>query len=143
MDYEMQVGTKLDNQFFESTRAVQSSEIEMLKNQCELERTQSLTVLMLSLENLRLAGYMLTGYRSMILKTVGSLAWLYSCPLIQLPLHVMNNCYDKKPTFNQGQIQFVDPITRQIYPNANTQNCTDRIKNLFQQDMQDRTLGFH
>ena len=142
MDYEMLVGTKLDYLFFESTRALQSSEFQMLKNQCEQERTQILTILMLSLENPRLAGYMLTGNRSMFLETDGSLAWLYSCPLISSPLHVMNNCYDKIPIFYKGQFQFVDPITRQTYPNANTQNCTDRIKNLFQLDMQDKDSWF-
>ena len=31
MDYEMQVGVKLDQLFFESTRALQSSEVQMLK----------------------------------------------------------------------------------------------------------------
>ena len=35
----------------------------------------------------------------------------------------------------RGQVQFVDPITRQTYTHATTQNCSDRIKNLFQLDM--------
>ena len=47
----------------------------------------------------------------------------------------MNQCYDRVPILYQGQIQFVDPITRQTQPAANIQNCTDRIKNLFQFDM--------
>ena len=47
----------------------------------------------------------------------------------------MNQCYDRIPILYQGQIQFVDTITRQTYPNANAQNCSDRIKNLFQLDM--------
>ena len=132
----------MDYPFFESTRPLQFSEIQMLKNQCEQERTQILTILMLSLENPRLAGYMLTGNRSMFLETDGSLAWLYSCPLLSSPLHVKNNCYDKIPIIYKRQIQFVDPITRQIYPNANTQNCTDRIKTLFQLDMQDKDSWF-
>ena len=33
----------------------------LLQNQCELERTQMLTILMLAMQNTRLAGYMLTG----------------------------------------------------------------------------------
>ena len=61
MDYEMHMGTKLDHLFFQSSRLLQASEIQLLKNQCEQERTQILTNLMLSLENPRLAGYMLTG----------------------------------------------------------------------------------
>ena len=47
----------------------------------------------------------------------------------------MNQCYNRIPILYEGQIQFVDPITRQTHPEANMQNCTDRIKNLFQFDM--------
>ena len=39
--------------------------MQLLQNQCERERTQILTIFMLALEKLRLAGYMLTGNRSM------------------------------------------------------------------------------
>ena len=135
MDYELQQGTKLDRLFFESSRALQASELNLLKNQCEQERIQIFTILMLSLENPRLAGYMLTGNRSMFLGTDGSLAWLYSCPQVRSPLHTLNQCYDKIPVLYKGQIQFVDPITRQTLPDALPQNCSDPIKNLFQMDM--------
>ena len=87
MDYEMHMGKKLEYLFFQSSRLLQASEIQLLKNQCEQERTQILTILMLSLENPSLAGYMLTGNRSMFLETDGSLAWLYHCPLVPSPLH--------------------------------------------------------
>ena len=135
MDYQMHMGTKLDYLFFQSSRLLQASEIQQLKNQCEQELTQILTILMLSLENPRLAGYMLTGNRSMFLETDGSLACLYHCPLVHSPLHTMNQCYDLIPILYEGQIQFFDPIIRQTHPAANIQNCTDRIKNLFQFDM--------
>ena len=135
MDYELQQGTKLDYLFFESSRALQSSELNLVKNQCEQERIQIFTILMLSLENPRLAGYMLTGNRSMFLETDGSLAWLYSCPQVRSPLHILNQCHDKIPILYKGQIQFVDPITRQTLPDALPQNCLDPIKNLFQKDM--------
>ena len=78
----MHMGIKLDYLFLQSSRLLQASEIQLLKNQCEQKRTQILTILMLSLENPRLAGYMLTGNRSMFLETDGSLAWLYQCPLL-------------------------------------------------------------
>ena len=78
---------------------------------------------------------MLTGNRSMFLETDGSLAWLYSCPQVQSPLHTLNQCCDKIPILYKGQIQFVDPITRQTLPDALPQNCSDPIKNLFQMDM--------
>ena len=47
----------------------------------------------------------------------------------------MNQCFDRIPILYEGQIQFVDPITRQTHPAANMRNCTDRIKNLFKFDM--------
>ena len=82
MDYETHMGTKLDYLFFQSSRLLQASEIQLLKNQCEQEQTQILTILMLSLKNPRLAIYMLTGNCSMFRETDSSLAWLYHCPLV-------------------------------------------------------------
>ena len=111
IDYEMHLGTKIDYLFFQSSRLLQATEIQLLQNQCEQERTQILTNLMLAPENPRLAGYMLTGNRSMFLETDGSVAWLYHCPKVHSPLHTMNQCYDKLPIPYRGQIQFVDPIT--------------------------------
>ena len=58
------------------------------------------------------------------------------------PPHVMNQCYDKIPIFYKNAIFFVDPITRQTYPDAQVQNCSDRIKNLFQFDMEDENSWF-
>ena len=132
IDYEMHLGTKIDYLFFQSSRLLQATEIQLLQNQCEQERTQILANLMLAHENPRLAGYMLTGNQSMFQETDGSIAWLYHCPKVHSPLHTMNQCYDKIPILYRGQIQLVDPITRQTYPQATTQNCSDRIKNLFE-----------
>ena len=135
LDCEMNMGTKLDYLFFQSSQLLQASEIRLLKNQCEQERIQTLTSLLLSLENPCLVRYMLTGNRSIFLETDGSLAWLYHSPLVHSPLHTMNQCYDWIPILYEGQIQFVDPITRQTHPAADLHNCTDRIKNFFQFDM--------
>ena len=135
IDYEMHLGIKIDYLFFQSSRLLQATEIQLLQNQCEQERTQILTNLILALENPLLAGYRLTGNRSLFLETDGRIAWLYHCPKVHSPLHTMNRCYDKIPMLYRGQIQFVDPITRQTYPHAMTQNCCDLIKNLFQLDM--------
>ena len=97
MDYDMHLGTKIDHLFFQSSRLLQATEIQLLQNQCEQECTQILTNLMLAPENPRLAGYMLTGNRYMFLETDGSLAWRYHCPMVHSPLHMMNQCYDKIP----------------------------------------------
>ena len=136
LDYELHQGTKLDYLFFESSKMLEGSETQLLKNLCEQERTQVLTILTLSMENPRLVGYMLTGNRSMFLGTDGSLARLYHCPLMRSPPHVMNQYYDKIPIFPKNSIFFANPITRQTYPDAQVQNCSDRIKNLFQFDIE-------
>ena len=109
MDYEMHIGTKFDYLFFQSSLLLHASEIQLSKNPCEQERTQIFTILMLSHENPRLAGYMLTGDRSMFLETDGCLAWLYHCPLVHSLLHKKKYCYDRIPIIYEGQIQFVDP----------------------------------
>ena len=113
MDYEIHLGTKIDYLLFQSSRLLQATEIQLLQNQCAQERTQILTNLMQALETPRLAGYMLTGNRSMFLETDGSLAWLYHCPMVHSPLHRMSQCYDRIPILYEGEIRFVDPITRQ------------------------------
>ena len=74
---------------------------------------KSLPNLMLALNNSRLAGYAVTGNRSMFLETDGGSAWLYHCTKVHSPLHTMNQCYDRITILYQGQIQFVDTITRQ------------------------------
>ena len=43
IDYEMHLGTKIDYLFFQRSRLLQTTEIELLQNQCEQERTQILT----------------------------------------------------------------------------------------------------
>ena len=97
IDYEMHLGTKIDYLFFQSSRLLQATEIHLLRNQCEQERTQFLINLMLALQNPCLAGYMLTGNRSIFRETDGSVAWLYHCPKVHSLLHTMNQCYDKIP----------------------------------------------
>ena len=97
---------------------------------------------MLSMEHPRLAGYLLTGNRSIFVSIDGSHAWLYYCPQMRSPPHVINQCYDKIIIFYKNAIFFVDPITRQTYTDAQVQNCSDRIRKIFQSDMEDEDSWF-
>ena len=115
---------------------LEGSGMQLLKNLRELERNQQLTFLILSMQNPHLVGYMLTEKRSMFLSTDGSLGWLYHCPLMRSLPHVMNQCFDKITIFYKNSIIFVDPVTRQTYPDAQVQKYSERIKNLFQFDME-------
>ena len=141
LDFELYQRTKLDYLLFESSKMLEGSAIQLLKNLCAQERSQILTILILLMKNPRLAGYMLTGNRSMFLSTDGSLAWLYHYPLMGSPPHVMKQCYDKNPI--RDAIFFVNPITRQTFPDAQAPNRSDRIKNFFQFDIEDENYYTH
>ena len=142
LDYELHQGTKLDYLFFESSKMLEGSKIQLLKKLCEQKGTQIFTNLMLSMENPSLASYMLTVNRYMFLSTDDSLTLLYHCLLMRSPPHVINQCYDKIPIFSKNTKFFVNPITRQTYPDAQVQYCSDRIKNFFQFDMEDENSWF-
>ena len=87
----------------------------LLQNQCELERSQMLTISKLVMQNTRLDGYMPTGNSYMFLDTDGSVAWFYHCPKFLSPLGVLDKCYDRIPILFERTTKFVDPITRQTY----------------------------
>ena len=55
-------------------------ELNTLHTICELERNQLLTIQAMSVQNPQLAGFLLTGNRSILLHVEGSTAWLYDCP---------------------------------------------------------------
>ena len=136
IDYELHLGTKLDYIMYFNAKQLRHSEITLLQSQCELERTQMLTILMLAMQNTRLAGYMLTGNRSMFLDTDGSVAWLYHCPKFLSPLKVLDKCYDRIPILFERSTKFVDPITRQTYDFASKIPCLGDYTNVFQLDLE-------
>ena len=100
IDYELHQGAKLDYLFFDSSKMLESSKIQILENLCEHQRNQLLVILMLPWENPRLFGSITTGNRSSFPSTDGSLAWLYHCRLMRSPPQVlMHQCYEKIPIF--------------------------------------------
>ena len=137
IDYELHLGAKLSYHMYFNAKQLRHSEMTLLQNQCELERTQILTIMMLAVQNNRLAGYMLTGNRSMFLDTDGSIGWLYHCPKKLSPLKVLDRCFDRIPIFYEDRTMFVDPITRQTFPIANEIKCSGGYQNAFQLDVDD------
>ena len=74
IDFEAHLGTNIDYLNFNNLRQLQTSTLELLRNDCELERSTILNTLMISHENPRLAGYTLTRNRSMFIKTNGTMS---------------------------------------------------------------------
>ena len=77
------------------------SELNTLHTVCELERTQLLTILAMSVKNTQLAGFLLTQNRSNFLYVEGSTAWLYECQHHISYLYIDEQCYDKTPIHYQ------------------------------------------
>ena len=140
-DFEAHLETKIDYLHFNNLRQLQTSTLELLRNDCELERLTILNTLKISNKNPRLAGYTLTRNRSMFIKTNGNVAWLYNCPELHSPLQILNKFYNRIPILYEEEIHFVDPISRQTFTEAEEQLCSDKHSNLFQLDVDDDSSG--
>ena len=89
------------------------AELNTLHTICEVERTQLLTILAMSVKNPQPASFLLT--QSTFLNVEGSTAWLYDCPHHLPPLYKAEQCYDKIPVNYIDTVMYVDPITRQTF----------------------------
>ena len=70
------------------------AELNTLHTVCEVERTQLLTILAMSVENQQLAGFLLTQNCCNFLYVEGSTAWLYDCTHHLSPLFIVVRCYE-------------------------------------------------
>ena len=109
-------------------------ELNTLHTICELERTQLLTILAMSVKNPQLAGFLLTGNRSNFLYVEGSTAWLYDCPHFISPLYKADKCFDIIPIHYRETIMYVDPITRQTFNYATPIECGNNPQNIIELD---------
>ena len=109
-------------------------ELNTLHTICELERTQLLTILAMSVKNPQLAGFLLTGNRSNFLYVEGSTAWLYDCPHFISPLYKADKCFDRIPIHYRETIMYVDPITRQTFNYATPIECGNNPQNIIELD---------
>ena len=98
-------------------------ELKTLQTVCELERTQLLTILAMSVKNPQLAGFLLPGNCCNFLYVEGSTAWLYDCLHFISPLYRTDKCFDRIPIHYRETIMYVDPITRQTFNYATPIEC--------------------
>ena len=136
IDCELHLGTKLDYIIYCNTKQLRHSEMTLLKNQCELERTQIKTILLLAMQKTRLASCMLIGNNSMFLDTDGSVNWLYHYPNFLSHVRVLDKCYDRIPIFFERTTKFAVPLTRQTYDFASKITCLGHYTNVFLLDLE-------
>ena len=109
-------------------------ELNTLHTICELERTQLLTILAMSVQNPQLAGFLLTGNRSNFLYVEDSTTWLYDRPHFLSPLYKADRCLDRIPIHFKDTLMYVDPITRQTYDYATPITSDNNPRNIIELD---------
>ena len=97
LDYDAHINTKIDFPINHVFKSMSVQELNTLHTVCELERTQLLTILAMSVKNPQIAGFLLTGNRSNFLYVERSTAWLYDCPHFISPLYKADKCFDRIP----------------------------------------------
>ena len=104
---------------------------------CELERTQLLTLLAMSAQNLQLAGYLSTVNRSNFLHEEGSTSWFYDCSHFFSPLCEADNCFHCMRIYYQDTVMYVDPIGRQTITYAAPISCDNNPQDVIALDFED------
>ena len=74
------INTKIDYIINHVFRSMTVQELNTFQTVWELERNQILTILAMFVQNLLLAGFLLTGNRRNFLYVERSNSWLYDCP---------------------------------------------------------------
>ena len=134
IDYDAHFKTKTDFTINHVFKSMTVQELNTLHRVCELERTQLLTILAMSVKNPQLPGFLLTGNRSNFLYVEGSTAWLYDCPHFKSPLYKADKCFDRIPINYRETIMYVDPITRQTFNYATPIECGNIPQNIIELD---------
>ena len=95
LDYDAHINTKIDFPIHHAFKSMEVQELNTLHTVCELERTQLLTMLAMSVKETQLAGFLLSGNRSNFPYVEGSTAWLYDCPHFISPLYKADKSFDR------------------------------------------------
>ena len=108
---------KLDYTISRIFQEMSLSELETLHQLCELERTQILQSLALTVLKIPDAGDLLSGNRSNFFNNEGNILWYYICTKKLSPLYVFEDkrCYKRIPIFYKNKVYFVDTLSRRTY----------------------------
>ena len=115
--YDIHLDMKLDYTISRIFQEMSLSELETLRQLCELERTQILQSLALAVLKLPYAGYLLSGNSSNFLDYQRNILWFYTCTKKVSLLYVFEDkrCYKRIPVFYKNKVHFVDTLSRRTY----------------------------
>ena len=132
---EAHINTEIDYSFNQVFKIMSVAEFNTLHTICEVERTQLLTILAMSVKNPQLAGFLLTQKRSNFLYVEGSTAWINDCPHHISPLYIAERRYDKVLVNYLNTVMYVDTITRQTFEYVNQKPCKNNPQNVNSLDL--------
>ena len=112
LDYVLNSNLKLDFVIHKNTQLIRQQGIEIIKQICEMERLNLLSILQTARIDPSTAGFLLTGNHSKYLETEGALAWLYTCIKQMSPFQKQTKCYDHIPVMYKGKTHFINTVTR-------------------------------
>ena len=86
----------------------------------------------MSVQNLQIAEFLLTGNRSNFLYVECSTAWIRDCPLFFSPVFKADRCFDCIPIHFKDTLVYVDPIIRQTYEYATPIAFDNNFRNIIE-----------
>ncbi len=143
VNMQVEYGSTIDFIAQQLTNSLRTSELQILSQICEIERTQMLIILAIASKHEQLAGFLLTGDRSKFMSTDGSIAYLYTCEEHRSPLRALDKCYDKIPIWYEGQAYWVDPVSRMASIEVQETPCEDlQTDYLYHMDLNEKDSWF-
>ena len=114
---DIHLDMKLDYTISRIFQEMSLSELETLHQLCELERTQILQSLALTVLIIPYAEFLLSGNRSNYIDYEENILWYYNCTKKVSPLYVFEErrCYKGIPTFYKNRVHFDDTLSRKTY----------------------------
>ena len=125
VDYDAYIKFKIDYSTKHVLKWKTIQELNALHHVWELERTQFLYIEAICVQNLPLAGYVLTGNRINFVSVDGSTVWLCDCPPFFPHLYETDKkSIDCIPIYYQDTVIYIDLRTRQTFV-CTTCKCCD------------------
>ena len=92
--------------------------LSIYKKLCDLDRDLKQTTFILLTQKFPFIGYVITGQRNTFATLKGSnVISLFQCKVVSSHLYVLENqCFERIPIYYQNKLQFVDQVTRKIFP---------------------------
>ena len=89
----------------------------------------------MSVQNLQLAGYLLTGNLSTFLYAERSFGSLYDCPQVLSSLHEADKKFTRIPIYYQDTVMCIAPITKKIFNYGTPLTCDNIPQNVVALDL--------